>query len=57
MKIKCLKCGDIVENDCAHHLIWCKCNSVAIDWVMGSKDTYRILGDDWEMIKEDESNE
>ena len=31
MKIKCKKCGDIVEGDKKGHLISCKCESCYID--------------------------
>ena len=30
-KIKCLKCGDIIEGDRRGHLILCKCESCYID--------------------------
>ena len=31
MKIKCKKCGDIIEGDKKGHLIFCSCHSCYID--------------------------
>lgn len=31
MKIRCRKCGDIIEGDKKGHLISCSCGSIAID--------------------------
>ena len=51
MKIKCKKCGDIIEGDRKGTLIWCSCESVGID----ETEWYtRLLGDenDYEVLKE-----
>lgn len=47
MKIKCKKCGDIVEGDKKGHLITCSCESCMID---ETPYYYRIIGDrkNWE---------
>ena len=55
-KIKCKKCGDIIESKYRHDFVECKCKSVFAD---GGLDYQRVgwLGgdvDDWiEFIKED----
>lgn len=51
MKIKCKKCGDIIEGDKKGHLISCKCNSCSID---ETPYYYRVIGNlkDIEEIKE-----
>lgn len=41
-KIKCKKCGDILESKHTHDFKWCKCNSVAID---GGYDYLKRCGD------------
>lgn len=30
-KIKCNKCGDVIESTSVHDFKWCKCKSVAVD--------------------------
>lgn len=30
-KIRCKKCGDIIESTYTHDFKWCKCHSVAVD--------------------------
>lgn len=30
-KIKCNKCGDVIESKNRHDFVWCKCKSVAVD--------------------------
>jgi hypothetical protein len=50
MKIKCKKCGDIIEGDGKGTLIWCSCRSIGID----ETEWYtRLLGnpEDYEKIK------
>ena len=42
-KIKCKKCGDIIESTYRHDFKFCKCESVAVD---GGKDYLRRLGKD-----------
>lgn len=41
-KIKCLKCGDIIEGDKKGHLITCKCEACFID---ETPYYYRVGGD------------
>lgn len=41
-KIKCLKCGDIIEGDKKGTYIECKCKTIAID---ETPYYYRIIGD------------
>ncbi len=40
-KIKCKKCGDIIESIHRHDFKFCKCGAVAVD---GGKDYLRRLG-------------
>ena len=46
-KIRCKKCGDIIESKSVHDFNFCKCESVAAD---GGHDYLRRLGEleDWE---------
>ena len=46
-KIKCKKCGDIIESKSVHDFKFCKCGSVAVD---GGHDYLRRVGTfgDWE---------
>ena len=46
-KIRCKKCGDIIESKSVHDFKFCKCESVAVD---GGHDYLRLLGEleDWE---------
>ena len=30
-KIKCKKCGDIIESTSVHQFKWCSCGTVAVD--------------------------
>ena len=55
MKIRCKRCGDIIESKSRHDLVYCKCERIAID---GGTDYSRILtrgelqeGIDYEVIK------
>lgn len=41
MKIKCKKCGDIIESKSRHDMVWCKCRAIAID---GGNDYIKITG-------------
>ena len=41
-KIKCLKCGKVIEGDKKGHFITCKCQEIAID---ETPYYYRIIGD------------
>ena len=54
-KIRCLKCGDIIEGDRKGHLINCSCKSCYID---ETPDYYRIGGDpEFITIFDNEGNE
>ena len=60
-KIRCKKCGDIIESKHVHDFKWCSCKSVAVD---GGNKYLRRLGnfDDFEELsksstKEGEKNE
>lgn len=50
-KIRCKKCGDIVESKDRHDFRSCKCGAVAVD---GGKDYIRRGGkrEDWEELTE-----
>lgn len=59
-KIRCKKCGDIIESKSVHDFKFCKCKSVAVD---GGCDYLRRLGrpEEWEDLSkceviEDEKN-
>lgn len=55
-KLKCNKCGDILEGDKRGTYIECSCGKCAID---ETEYYYRIIGneEDWEIIEEDEKND
>lgn len=40
--MRCRKCGDVIESRYTHEMVWCKCNSVAID---GGKEYQRLTGE------------
>ena len=46
-KIRCKKCGDIIESKSVHDFKFCKCEAVAVD---GGHDYLRRVGavEDWE---------
>lgn len=50
-KIRCKKCGDIIESTSVHDFKFCSCESVAVD---GGKDYLRRCGnlDDIEDLSE-----
>lgn len=50
-KIRCKKCGEVVESKSVHDFKFCKCKSVAVD---GGHDYLRRLGklEDWEDLSE-----
>ena len=50
-KIRCRKCGDIIESKSVHDFKFCKCELVAVD---GGHDYLRRLGEleDWEDLSE-----
>lgn len=57
-KIRCNKCGEIIESKSVHDFKFCKCGAVAVD---GGKDYLRRCGnrEDWEGLSEviDDSRE
>lgn len=50
-KIRCRKCGDIIESKYRHDFKFCECGSIAVD---GGKDYLRREGnyEDWEELSE-----
>ena len=50
-KIRCKKCGDVIESTHRHDFKFCKCGAVAVD---GGKDYLRRCGEreDWEELSE-----
>lgn len=50
-KIKCKKCGDIIESTWVYEFKFCKCGAVAVD---GGHDYLRRCGEreDWEELSE-----
>lgn len=50
-KIKCKKCGDIIESKNRHDFVSCKCGSVAVD---GCNSYLKRIGnrEDWEELSE-----
>lgn len=55
-KIKCKKCGDIIESKHRHDFKFCKCKSVAVD---GGKDYLKRIGneEDYEELYEIENED
>ena len=50
-KIRCKKCGDVIESKSVHDFKFCKCDSVAVD---GGHNYLRRLGEpeNWEDLSE-----
>lgn len=50
-KIRCQKCGDVINSTHRHDFKFCKCGAVAVD---GGKDYLRRYGNrkDWEELSE-----
>ena len=50
-KIRCRKCGDIIESTYTHDFKYCDCGAVAVD---GGHDYLRRCGDpdDWEDLSD-----
>lgn len=50
-KIRCKKCGDIIESKYRHDFVVCKCGAVAVD---GGHDYLKRTGnyEDWEELSE-----
>ena len=55
-RIKCKKCGEIIESTRRHDFKFCKCGAVAVD---GGKDYLRRVGnkDDYEELIEYEGRD
>ena len=55
-KIKCKKCGDVIESTYRHDFKSCKCGAVAVD---GGKDYLRRIGyeEDYEELSEVEKED
>ncbi len=49
-KVKCKKCGDIIQSKSVHNFVSCKCGAVAVD---GGNDYLRICGEkkDYEIVE------
>ena len=51
-KIKCKKCGDIIDGELKGRLIWCSCESCAIDEteyyarIIGDAENYEVVEGD-----------
>lgn len=52
-KIRCKKCGDVIESRTVHDFKWCSCRSCAVD---GGREYLKRLGnrEDWEELSETE---
>ena len=50
-RIKCKKCGDIIESVTVHDFKFCRCQTVAVD---GGHEYFRRVGNcgDWEDLSE-----
>jgi hypothetical protein len=48
-RIKCLKCGDIIQSMYKHDFVWCSCGNVFVD---GGNDYFRFGGFDDEKTVE-----
>lgn len=50
-KVRCNKCGDVIESETRHDFKWCKCKSVAVD---GRHDYLKRVGvpGSWEDLSE-----
>ena len=40
-KVRCKKCGDVIESKHRHDFVWCKCRAVAVD---GGRDYLKRVG-------------
>lgn len=57
-KIRCRKCGDILESKSVHDFKMCRCGSVGVD---GGRSYLRRIGDpidydEWSEFEKEESN-
>lgn len=50
-KVRCKKCGDIIESETRHDFVVCKCGAVAVD---GGHDYLKRVGnrEDWDELSE-----
>ena len=50
-KIRCMKCGDVIESNSVYDFKFCKCGAVAVD---GGHEYLRRCGNygDWEELSE-----
>lgn len=50
-KVRCNKCGDVIESETRHDFKWCKCKSMAVD---GGHDYLKRVGvpGSWEDLSE-----
>ncbi len=50
-RIRCLRCGSIIESTYTYDFKWCSCGACAVD---GGKDYLRRVGawEDWEEMSE-----
>lgn len=55
-KIRCKKCGKIIESTSTHDFKWCSCGACAVD---GGHDYLKRSGnqEDWEELSEVENEE
>lgn len=53
-RIKCKKCGEIIESTSRHDFKFCKCGAVAVD---GGKDYLRRSKEDYEELVEYEGSD
>lgn len=42
VKVRCRKCGDVIQSRHVHDMKWCECGAIAID---GGEHYMRLLGD------------
>lgn len=52
-KIKCLRCGDIIESTNRHDFKWCSCHTCAVD---GGHAYLKRCGWPWEELSEVEED-
>ena len=55
-RIKCNRCGDVIQSMSVHDFVWCSCKNVAID---GGSDYMKVSFDPecpegYEVLKEEE---
>ena len=55
-KIRCKKCGDVIESFSVHDFKYCKCGAAAVD---GGHDYLRRVGcrEDWEDLSQCEDSD